>query len=189
MALKASYLVITGGGVVLLWSGLAGKNWTDVLRNVIGGKPPGTAANAYAILGTPSSAFASEVPGASNPPNPAQVGTYKAFAMSLLTAYGWTGQWSAVTSLIGSEDSQWNPRIKNPTTGALGIAQALGHGNARTAGTLGNEYGGYGLSDSACKSANSGNGYQQIRWEYAYIKETYKTPAQAWAFHQAHGYY
>jgi hypothetical protein len=43
----------------------------------------------------------------------------------------------------------FDPTKANPSSGALGLAQALGHGNANTAGSLGNEYGGCGLTDRA----------------------------------------
>lgn len=39
MPLKAGYLLAAGGGAILLYSGLRGKSWSGVLRNVISGKP------------------------------------------------------------------------------------------------------------------------------------------------------
>jgi cell wall-associated NlpC family hydrolase len=46
---KGAYLAIAGGGAILLWSGLRGKSWTTVLRDLISGKKPSTAPNANAI--------------------------------------------------------------------------------------------------------------------------------------------
>lgn len=185
MPVKGTYLAIAGGGIILLWSGLAGKRWSDVLRSIIAGKDPSKLTSATGISGTN---FASEVPGASNPPNPAEVGSYKAFTMTLLASYGWAGQFAAANNIIMAE-SGWNPRIKNVSSGALGIAQALGHGTANTAGSLGNEYGNFGLSDAANKAANSGNGYQQLRWFFSYVKATYGSMNAAWAHHQSVGTY
>lgn len=53
MAIKGSYLAIAGGGIVLVWSGLKGSRWTDVLRQTIAGKDPHTAALAYRIQAAP----------------------------------------------------------------------------------------------------------------------------------------
>jgi len=61
MPVKAGYLLAAGGGAILLYSGLKGKAWTGVLKDVISGKPIGnttdrpilTAAQAYAYGQTP----------------------------------------------------------------------------------------------------------------------------------------
>lgn len=57
MPVKATYLLLAGGGAVILYSGIKGKAWTKTLRNVISGEPIGstpdhpilTAAQAYAV--------------------------------------------------------------------------------------------------------------------------------------------
>src|SRR6266702_1659307 len=54
MPVKAGYLIITGGGAILVWSGLKGKAWTEVLRALISGKKPETTLTAYAVTGTGS---------------------------------------------------------------------------------------------------------------------------------------
>jgi hypothetical protein len=56
---KGTYLAIAGGGAILLWSGLRGKGWSTVLRDVIAGKNPAQAPSQNAIAGTPASAFSS----------------------------------------------------------------------------------------------------------------------------------
>ena|SRR5215472_4789331 len=108
------------------------------------------------------------------------------------SAYGWQsgGNYNALTHLIAGE-SGGNPTARNPSSGALGIAQALGHGNANTGGSLGNEYGGYGLTDAQARQANSGNALQQLRWMMGYIKSTYGTPSaaySAWLSRSPHWY-
>lgn len=40
MPVKAPYLLLTASGAVLVWSGLKGKSWSEVLRNLIAGKDP-----------------------------------------------------------------------------------------------------------------------------------------------------
>lgn len=59
MAIKAGYLLAAGGGGLLLWSGLKGKNWSQTLRAVISGKNPQQLATTQAIV-TSSAAFTSD---------------------------------------------------------------------------------------------------------------------------------
>jgi hypothetical protein len=189
MPVKGTYLAIAGGGALLIWSGLKGKAWSDVLRQLIAGKKPGAATTAYQISGTPAMAFGVGGGGSnSGAITAAESGTYKAFAMTLLVKYGWAGQFSAFNSIVMGESS-WNPKATNPSSGAFGIAQALGHGTANTHGSITNMYGNYGTSDATCRAANSGNGYAQITWMMSYIKEAYGSPNAAWAFHQANDSY
>lgn len=49
MTVRAGYLVAAGGGAVLIWSGLRGKSWSTVLRDIISGHPPSIALTAYPI--------------------------------------------------------------------------------------------------------------------------------------------
>ena len=106
---------------------------------------------------------------------------------------GWQagGNWNALTHLINGE-SGGNPTIQNSSSGALGIAQALGHGTGCSGGTLGNEYGPqYGLSCAQAQKANSGDATQQMRWMLGYIKATYGTPVNAyntWLSRSPHWY-
>lgn len=111
-------------------------------------------------------------------------------ARLLLGQYGWqAGQFSALQSLW-TRESGWSPGARNPTSGALGIAQALGHGTSETGGTLGNEYGPqYGLTVDQARAANSGSIVQQIRWGLGYIKARYGSPQGALAHENAVGWY
>lgn len=105
-------------------------------------------------------------------------------------AYNWSQaqnshEWDALVKLWNQE-SGWNNQATNSQSGAYGIAQALGHGNANTVGakladgSQHNEYGGYGISDSMAQAANSGDPAAQITWGLQYIKETYGDPIAAW---------
>jgi hypothetical protein len=111
-------------------------------------------------------------------------------ARLLLSQFGWRPDQMPPLIALWTRESGWSPVARNPQSGALGIAQALGHGGAGTAGTLGNEYGAqYGLTPDQAKAANSGNALQQIRWGLGYIKARYGSPGAAEAHEQSAGWY
>jgi hypothetical protein len=117
-------------------------------------------------------------------------GSAQAILQQTAAQDGWGSgsEWQALSNVENAE-AGFNPTADNPSSGALGLAQALGHGNANTAGTLGNQYGGYGLTDAQAKAANSGNAADQALWMVNYIKSTYGTPEAAWAHEQADHWY
>jgi hypothetical protein len=80
---------------------------------------------------------------------------------------GWTGsQWDALYQLWQRE-SGWNANALNPSSGAAGIPQALGHGHV------------FDLGDAK----------GQIAWGLNYIKSRYGSPEKAWAHEQKIGWY
>jgi hypothetical protein len=173
-------------GVILAWSGIENQTLTVTLKSLIGGKqpPPGPAeASAGTVAGTITQATGIN----QTPPSAAGTAALQAYAQVLLAAHGWPAQFSALNSIIDAESS-WNPNAENPS-GAYGIAQALGHGTAATAGSVTNQYGNFGTSDAICQAANSGSGSAQLEWMCNYIGEKYGTPDQAWAYHLANGSY
>jgi cell wall-associated NlpC family hydrolase len=121
---------------------------------------------------------------------PSPGGSPQNMARLLLSRFGWgPGVFQALDNLWNRE-SGWRATARNPSSGALGIAQALGHGSADTAGSLGNEYGAqYGLSAADARAANSGSALQQIRWGLGYIQSRYGSPVSAWAHEQQFGWY
>lgn len=119
----------------------------------------------------------------------AQGATNQKIGQKMAAAFGWTGsQWTALQKLL-TRESSWSNTAVNPSSGAYGIGQALGHGTSATKGSVSNEYGGYGVSTAIAQQANSGNAAAQIAWTLAYIKSTYGTPADAWAHEQQYGWY
>lgn len=85
----------------------------------------------------------------------------------MAAAVGWTGaQWNALYSLW-QQESGWNPNAVNPSSGAYGIPQSLGHGHP------------YALGDAA----------SQIRWGLSYIAQRYGSPLAAWAHEQQFNWY
>lgn len=88
------------------------------------------------------------------------------FAQSMLKVYGWGSQWPALYALWERE-SGWNPYAVNPSSGAYGIPQALGHGHP------------FNLGDYA----------NQIRWGLSYILSRYGSPNAAWGHEMSFGWY
>lgn len=115
----------------------------------------------------------------------------KMLAISMGLSSWTTGtEWSDWVKLWNQE-SGWDNTADNPTSGAYGIAQALGHGTSGTAGTGGrNEYGAeYGLTTEEAVQANDGNARYQIVWGIGYIQSTYGSPSAAWAHEVADNWY
>lgn len=197
MPSKAVPLMIAGGGAILLWSALEGKSWSTVLRDVISGTNPTTAPNTNAITAgaatlddTTGSAASVSADNASGE-NETGSGTNEQILQATAAEFGWTtanGQWQALANVENAE-AGFSTTAVNPTSGALGMAQALGHGGTGTAGSLGNEYGGYGLTTAQAVAANSGNAQAQALWMCNYVKATYSLPSNAWAHEQEYHWY
>jgi hypothetical protein len=109
-------------------------------------------------------------------------------ARQMMPSWGTGANWAA-WNYVGQRESGWNSTIQNAASGALGIAQALGHGVAGGGGSLGNEYGGYGLSTAGDRLANSGVPQPQISWMVNYIRSKYGGPQQAAAHERAFNWY
>jgi peptidoglycan DL-endopeptidase CwlO len=69
MPAKGGYLLVAGGGAILLWSGLRGKSWSVVIRDLVSGQNPDKAPAANPINTSASVTPVQPVPDAS-----AQVG-------------------------------------------------------------------------------------------------------------------
>jgi hypothetical protein len=52
LPVKATYLALAAGGIILVWSGLKGKSFSSVLRNVVSGQNPASAQTTAAIYGS-----------------------------------------------------------------------------------------------------------------------------------------
>jgi len=178
----------TAVGGVVLWSGIKGWSISATFRNLLSGTTPTSSTEPINTTSVEQSAASSS--SGSYAATGSGSGSGQAALKQAAARYGWdTGnQWTALNAVEMAE-AGYSATAKNPSSGALGLAQALGHGNANTAGTLGNEYGGYGLTDSEAKQANSGNAYYQAVWMTNYIKTTYGNPVAAWAHEQSHRWY
>jgi hypothetical protein len=91
------------------------------------------------------------------------------YAASLLSSYGWGRTQFGPLLALWNQESGWNAYAVNPSSGAYGIPQSLGHGHP------------YNLGDYKA----------QIIWGLNYIKNTpgYGSPAAAWAHEQAFNWY
>lgn len=99
-------------------------------------------------------------------------GSIQATAQAMVTAAFGASQWPAFNNIVAAEDSTWSVTATNPTSGAYGIPQALPGSKMASAG-----------ADWRT------NPVTQIKWMIGYIRSTYGNPNNAWAFHQANGWY
>jgi hypothetical protein len=179
----AIFATVVGG--LLFYSGLTGKNFSSALQSVIAGKSPSTATSANPITGQPSLTAYYEAESGNIPQAPSTISGNVALGKTLAAAFGWTGQQFDALYDLWERESGWDAKISNPSSGAQGIAQSL-HG---TPGQEYSESDPEGLSSSELQAANQGSAYYQILWGLNYIKNTYGTPANAWAHEQAEGWY
>lgn len=90
--------------------------------------------------------------------------------------YGWRGaQWNCLDQLW-TRESGWSNTAENASSGADGIAQALGHGPT-------NQY------PAGPANPPTNDPRAQIRWGLGYIHSTYVTPCGAWAHETANNWY
>ena len=185
MAVSGPAVASIGFGTILLYSAFKGKSVLATTQAIVSGKNPKGVKSSQQIqiaIGTGVTTGAGI--------GPASGGSNAAILQNTAAEFGWTGnQWTALAAIESEEDAGYDTTIKNPSSGALGMAQALGHGTANTAGTLGNEYGGYGLTDAQARMANSGDASMQALWMCNYIRDVYGNPVTAQQFHLAHGWY
>jgi hypothetical protein len=115
----------------------------------------------------------------------------KKLAARLAAEFGWKDQ-QQLTCLndLWTRESGWSQTAKNPTSGAYGVAQALGHipGVSVALNMQGDNYPPpftaanpppWGDSDPAA----------QISWGLGYIAVTYTTPCGAWTHEETDGFY
>lgn len=192
-------LSAVAAGSLFLYAAVKGKTVLGSVQAMVKGQPPSTApaAAAASLSGSYGSSpsvdsLATGGSAVTDHTVPAGYGSAQQALQSAAKAYGWdTGtQWQALQSLELGEGG-FNPQAVNSDSGAYGLAQALGHGDANTAGTAANEYGGFGLTDAQARAANSGDAGAQALWMANYIAATYGDPAsayKAWLSRNPHWY-
>jgi hypothetical protein len=100
-------------------------------------------------------------------------GPIQEMARQLLAAHGWAGQWAPFNALEMRE-AGWNPRARNPSSGAAGLAQALPASK---------------YPPGAWPYTGTRSAELQLQWMMQYIDSSYGSPAGAWAHEVAHNWY
>jgi resuscitation-promoting factor RpfB len=196
-------LAYTAVGGVVLWSGIKGWSISDTFKALLTGTTPTSSSENIPVGGTSATAASGAASNSSNltnvpgtnigPTTSAPSSTDATTALQeAAAARGWgTGsEWTALQNVEMAE-AGFNPEATNASSGAFGLAQALGHGTSGTAcpSTGVNEYGGYGLTDAQAQGANCGDAGDQALWMVNYIADTYGDPEAAWAHEQSAGWY
>lgn len=185
-----------GAGVLLVYSGVTGRGILPSIVNLVQGKSPGGVAPNQLIQGSVApgvdaiAAGAQAVAGGVQAAASGANGSPKQILQSVAATHGWTGaQWTALDA-IEMQEAGYDTTNKNPSSGAFGLAQSLGHGFKGGPAANGvNEYGGEGLSPSQSAAASMGDAYWQSVWMCNYIADRYGNPAVAEQFHLAHNWY
>lgn len=171
----------TAAGGLLLWSGLKGASVSQNLRSLLSGqKPAGTVTNPITGSSDSGATGAATAAAGDTSAHNAGAAANQAIARLLAAPYGWsTGQeWADLVSLWNRE-SGWSNTAENPSSGAYGIAQALGHGPTNQ----------YPAGAANPPPAGSSSASAQISWGLSYIQERYGSPSAAWAHEQSAGWY
>lgn len=180
-----------GGGLLFLWSSFHGASVGGSLRDLLQGKqPPGTNVNPAGLPGLQTVGAASATSGSTAAGGGSATDGHAALAQAA-RQYGWdTGdEWKALT-YVEMREAGFNSHAKNPSSGAFGMAQSLGHPFSGGPASNGiNEYGGNGLNPAQSRAASEGNAYWQAVWMVNYIHATYGDPIKAAAHEQAHNWY
>lgn len=177
-----------GAGSLFLWAAVQGKSITSTLQTLIKGGSPASAASANAIVPSSSGVVAADSAVTSAGPVPSGSGQQALQQAAAARGWGSGAQWQALQNVEMAE-AGFNPNATNPSSGAYGLAQALGHGDSTTRGSVTNEYGGFGLTSAQAQAANSGDAGAQALWMVNYIAATYGTAAAAWSHEQEFRWY
>lgn len=91
----------------------------------------------------------------------------QAYAQSQLASHGWGLDQMQPLIWLWNQESGWNPWAVNPSSGAYGIPQSLGHGHPYDLGAY----------------------MPQVDWGEDYIAGRYGSPSAAWAHEKAFNWY
>jgi hypothetical protein len=110
-------------------------------------------------------------------PGQVSTGSNVVLGKQIASAYGWGsgGQWNCL-DWLWTQESGWSNTAENSTSGAYGVAQALGHGPTNQ----------YPAGPANPPQSDAGT---QIRWGLGYIQGRYGSPCGAWAHEQSNNWY
>jgi Transglycosylase SLT domain len=169
----AGKLGLASVGAILLWSALAGKKWSAVLKDLIAGKSPKQA------TGTPIIDPESTLEGitSTNPftGNTGPISSSDAANEAIVQKYaaqrGWTGaEWSALVQVL-TRESGFQNNAQNPTSTAYGLFQFLD------------------TTWAGFPYPKTSNPVDQTIDGLDYIAERYGNPSNALAHENAYGWY
>lgn len=188
----------TAFGALLVYSGIKGTTLATTFQDLTKGQLASAdqenvskAANRAArtednqlTQSSPSTSPSSTAPPGDTGAGTATAAANQALGKTLALTYGWsTGtEWEDLVSLWNQE-SGWSNTAENPTSGAYGIAQALGHG------TNGAPYPSTYQQANPPQYGGSSDALEQIAWGLSYIKSTYGSPEMAWAHEVQNDWY
>lgn len=199
MPVSLPAVTAVGVGVALVYSGIANKGFLATVQGVVAGVAPAKIEKKDTSLVDPHGASVTQ----SGPPTGIQdsggggsPSANKATGRLIAASYGWTGAEFDALDRLWVRESGWQANIMNSSSGAFGIAQALGHGNAHSEATgvhvIVAQGGGpqvRNVNEYPNRSANAGSAVAQIRWGCDYIKGRYGSPSAAWAHEVANNWY
>lgn len=202
MPVNGTAAATAGIGALLLYSGIRGISVLTALQGIVQGKTPTTLPQTTGISGTPPSeagAAGDLIAGAVGQGGGASPGFSQSFGntashaalLAEATLHGWGSgaQWTALDA-IEMQEAGYDSTAKNPSSGAFGLAQSLGHKYSGGPAPNGvNEYGGEGLSPAESEAASMGDPVPQAKWMCNYIASRYGTPVVAEQFHLKNNWY
>jgi hypothetical protein len=157
-----------GGGLVTGNASVVSGQYADTIVNAFQNAMVKSMVDA--MRGAITSAKSASYPGGgSSGPGAAAA---QAYARSILPLYGWGASQMAPLITLWNQESGWNYRATNPSSGAYGIPQSLPPSKMAAAG-----------ADWQTNPAT------QIRWGLGYIKGRYGSPAGAEAHELSAGWY
>ena len=186
-------LITLGSGIAFVYGRITGKSPVQMLHLAVLGQNPKNVAASNPITGDLPSAANAYTPGPGGQDAGQQPsGTAQKIAQGMMSSYGWNdpADWNALVELWNKE-SGWNNLAWNSSSGAFGIAQALGHGVAGQGAYVNVPMAGrvIDVNEYPTHAANAGDPTAQIQWGLDYIKSRYGSPQMAWAHETANNWY
>jgi hypothetical protein len=161
-------LAAGAAGALLLWSGLKGRSWSMVARELISGEAPKDSQENPIDVTSGGGSDGSSSPGSTT----ANLAGNKKIVNMAAASYGWGSgaEWDAIVYIVDHESS-WSNTAQNPSSSAYGLFQFL---NGTWASV-----GGKKTSDPTT----------QAQLGMKYIKSRYGDPIKARAYWEAHHSY
>lgn len=184
-----------GIGGVFVYAGIKGKSVLQAIQSVVQGTAPNIMAQTNPIPTDTGISGGMDAAGSSTVTGSVAVtgGSPQHILQQTAAQFGWGSgpEWQALQRLEMGE-AGFDPKERNKTTDAYGLAQSHGHGFPGGPAPNGiNEYGGQGLTPAQSRAASMGDPVPQALWMCRYIKGEYGSPSkalEAWLSRNPHWY-